>query len=447
MDEQKNIQKSLLQSPRGTRDFYPELMVRQQWLFDLWRTVSLRHGFEEYDGPIFEHLDLYQIKSGDEIVSQLFSFADRGGRNLALRPELTPTLARMVAAKASSLPRPIKWFSIPRLCRAERPQRGRLREFFQWNIDIMGSGDVLADAECIFVALDFLRQIGLGPELVELRVNSRPIVAALLTDAGIGADRHEQFYAILDKFDKLPSEQFDAFAREQKVSQQELMSLKNMLNVPNLAALSDLATSEDSQRELAKLQELHRDLASFGVGDYFVYKPSVVRGLAYYTGIVFEIFDRSAKMRAIAGGGRYDNLISMFGGPAMPACGFGMGDVVLMDLLEDLGKIPSLTPHHPPEFFVIDAEAELFSLALKITGQLRKQNFVADYSPKRQAVGKQLKYADSRRALIVLILGSETRDQNLVTVKNLKTGKQLQIDLERFLENPDQVRNDTADES
>lgn len=435
--DQKNLQ-AALQSPRGTRDFYPDLMVRQQWLFDLWRQTSLRHGFEEYDGPIFEHLDLYQIKSGEEIVSQLFSFEDRGGRNLAIRPELTPTVARMVATKANSLPRPVKWFSIPRLCRAERPQKGRLREFFQWNIDIMGPGDVLADAECMFVALDFLRAAGLGPDLVELRVNSRLIVAALLVDAGIGRERHDLIYTIMDKFEKLSADQFDAFAREQKLTDAELAGLKTILHVPDLAALETLARSEESKAQLAQLQELRRYLDCFGIGDYFVYKPTIVRGLAYYTGIVWEIFDRSAKMRAIAGGGRYDNLISMFGGPQMPAAGFGMGDVVLMDLLEELGKVPALTPHHPPEFFVVDADAELFPLALKITADLRRKNIVADYSPKRQAVGKQFKYAASRQAKFAVVLGAETKAQNLVTIKDLKTGQQSQMNLDSFLANPHQ---------
>ncbi len=431
--------KAILQCPRGTRDFYPDLMVRQQWLFDLWRQTSLRHGFEEYDGPTYEHLDLYKIKSGEGIVSEIFSFEDRGGRDMAIRPELTPTLARMIAARANSLPRPVKWFSIPRTCRAERPQAGRLREFFQWNIDIVGSGDVLADAEVIFVALDFLRQVGLGPDLIEVQVNSRSIVTALLQDAGIDPARHDLLFAVMDKFAKLSAGKFDAYAREQQVTDAELAAVKNILHVPDLSALTSFAKSDQTRIELAKLQELHQYLGHFGVSDYFVYKPTVVRGLAYYTGIVWEIYDRSAKMRAIAGGGRYDNLISMFGGPQMPAAGFGMGDVVLMDLLEETGKIPALTPHHPPEFFVIDADAALFPLALKITAQLRKNNLVADYAPKRQAVGKQFKYADSRQAKFAVILGSETQSQNLVTVKNLKTGQQAQIPLESFLANPRQA--------
>jgi histidyl-tRNA synthetase len=438
MNQSKN-QNSIIQAPRGTRDFYPEDMARLQWLFQQWRDVSLRHGFEEYDGPSFENLDLYTRKSGDEIVSQLFNFEDRGGRSLALRPELTPTLARMIASKANALPRPIKWFSIPRSCRAERPQKGRLREFFQWNIDIVGSSEVLTDAECIFVALDFLRGIGLGPDMIELRVNSRFIVAAILADAGIQADRHEQMFAIMDKYEKLPADKFDAYAREQGVAENELSAVKTILHVPDLAALETLAKSDESKAELAKMQELHHYLDCFGVGDYFVYKPSVVRGLAYYTGIVFEIFDRGAGMRALAGGGRYDNLISLFGGPEMPAVGFGMGDVVLLDLLEETGKLPSLTAHRPPQFFVVDADHELFPLALTLVGKLREKNFVADYAPKRQNVGKQMKYASGRSAQLALILGEETKTDGLIAVKNLVTGEQSQIKIETLLENPEQL--------
>jgi histidyl-tRNA synthetase len=431
--------KAALQAPRGTRDFYPDLMVRRQWLFDLWRRTSLRHGFEEYDGPVFEHLDLYTLKSGEGIVSELFNFEDRGGRHLAIRPELTPTLARMIAAKANALPRPIKWFSIPRLCRAERPQKGRLREFFQWNIDIVGSDEVLADAECMAAALDFLRQVGLGPDLVELRVNSRSIVAALLRDAGVDPARHEQFFTVMDKFDKLSAAEFDAYARDQRLTDAELSAVKNILHVPDLPALVALAKSPETAAEVARLQELHRDLDYFGLGEYFVYKPTVVRGLAYYTGIVWEIFDRGSEMRAIAGGGRYDNLIRMFGGPAMPAVGFGMGDVVLMDLLAERGKIPALTPRHPPDFFLVDADPELFPMVLTLTARLREKGLVADYAPKRQGVGKQLKYADARQAKAAVILGAETRDQNQVTVKDLKTGRQVQVNLNQFLENPAQT--------
>ncbi len=433
------MSKNTFQSPKGTRDYFPELMSRLRWIFDRWRDVSLRHGFEEYDGPIFENLELFQLKSGEEIASQLFNFEDRGGRRLAIRPEITPSLARMVAEKAHSLRVPVKWFSTPRLCRAERPQRGRLREFFQWNIDIIGSDKILADAEGIFVAIDFLRQIGLGPDLVEVQVNSRTITSALLVDSKITAERHEHIFSIMDKYEKLPGETFANYAHEQGLTDTELSSVRNILELPDLDAARDLCRSQESRDELRKLNDLRDYLDAFGIGQYFKYKPSVVRGLAYYTGIVYEIFEKTSKLRAIAGGGRYDHLIKLFGGPELPATGFGMGDVVLLDLLEDLGKMPQITTHRAPEFFLIDAAEEFFPLALRITAALRKQKINAEYSPKRQSFGKQLKFANTRLAACVIIVDEETKANNTVSVKNLKTGQQTKINLDVFLEHPSKI--------
>ncbi len=431
--------KKILQPPKGTRDYYPELMAKLRWIFDTWRNVSIQHGFVEYDGPIFESLELFRIKSGDEIASQLFHFEDRAGRELAIRPEITPTLARMVAQKANSLPRPIKWFSIPRLSRAERPQRGRLREFFQWNIDIVGSDSVLADAECMFVAIDFLRRIGLTSDIIELQVNSRTIISSLLVDANITPDRHEHIFAIMDKYEKLSDRQFDEYAKQQGLSADELSAVKDILTLKDIDAVSSLTKSQESKEELDKLHQLRDYLHAFGIEDYFVYKPSVVRGLAYYTGIVFEIFDKSTKLRAIAGGGRYDHLIKLFGGPDMPATGFGMGDVVLLELLEELDKIPADITRSGLKFFVIDADKQFFNLALKITSELRKKGISADYSSKRQSLGKQLKSANQAGAKFAIIVGQETADENLITIKNLQTSQQQQIKTDEFIAKADEI--------
>jgi len=430
--------RSTFQAPRGTRDFYPQQMAECNWLFDIWRRVSHKHGFEEYDGPLFESLDLYTVKSGQEIVSQLFSFQDRGGRNLALRPEITPTLARMIAARAASLARPIKWFSIPRACRAERPQRGRLREFFQWNIDVVGSDSVLADAECIFVLLDMLRSVGLGPDVVELQVNSRTIVAALLEQAGIGADQHERVFSVIDKYEKLDREQFRKYALDQGLEDGQVGKIMEILEVTDLAATESLVKTDRARAEFQRLTELREYLNRFGVGEYFHYRPDVVRGLAYYTGIVFEVFDRGSKLRAIAGGGRYDHLIRMFGGPAMPAVGFGMGDIVIVELLGDLGRLPQLPTRLPVDFFVIDAETELFDLAVTVAGRIRSAGLSAELSYKRQGLSKQLKQANARYAKTVVILGSETnrKDNAVVTLKNLADGSQHQVPLEAFVSDP-----------
>ncbi len=429
-----------LQPPRGTRDYYPELMAKLRWIFDMWRDVSIRHGFTEYDGPIFENLELFQIKSGEEIASQLFHFEDRGGRALAIRPEITPTLARMIAQKANSLQRPVKWFSIPRLCRAERPQRGRLREFFQWNIDILGNDSVLADAECMFAAIDFLRRIGLDSNIIELQVNSRTIVSSLLSDANIPEQRHEHIFAIMDKYEKLSLCQFEEYAKGQGISPNELSFIKDILSLTDLESVKSLTKSQQSKDELDKLNQLREYLCAFGIEDYFVYRPSVVRGLAYYTGIVFEIFDKSAKLRAIAGGGRYNHLIKLFGGPDMPATGFGMGDVVLLELLEELDKIPNCPNIGKAKFFIIDADKELFNLALKITAKLREKDISATYSVKRQSIGKQLKSANQNNAQFAVIIGQETMTDNVVTIKNLQTSEQQQMKLDDFLAKANEIQ-------
>jgi len=440
---QPDKRRRTFQGPRGTRDFYPQLMAERNWLFDRWRAISSKHGFEEYDGPMFEHLDLYTVKSGDEIVSQLFSFQDRGRRDLALRPEITPTLARMIAARAPSLPRPVKWFSIPRTCRAERPQRGRLREFFQWNIDIIGSESVLADAECIFVLLDFLRSLGLGPNVVELQVNSRTIVAALLEQAGLKPDRHEQVFSVIDKYDKLAGEQFHDYARDQGISAGEIAEIIAILQIDDLKAMEHLVRTPEARAELDRLRELRGYLDGFGVGEYFRYRPDVVRGLAYYTGIVFEVFDRGSKLRAIAGGGRFDNLIAMFGGPTMSAVGFGMGDVVLLELLDEMGMVPEIAPSGAPDFFVIDADKQMFDLAVRIVGAARSAGLGAELSYKRCGLSKQLKQANARGAKAAVILGAETKDNARVTVKDLTAGTQTQVDLSAFLSNPAGFTSDT----
>lgn len=428
--------KADFQAPRGTRDFYPEHMARLNWLFDHWRQVSRRHGFEEYEGPLYEHLELYTVKSGEGIVSELFSFQDRGERDLAIRPEITPTLARMIAAKAAALPRPIKWFSMPRACRAERPQRGRLREFFQWNVDVLGSESVLADAECIFVMLDFLRTVGLGPDLVEVQVNSRTIVGALLEQEGVSPDRHERVFTVMDRYQKLEPDAFREFVLSQGFTDVDFDLITRIIRIPDLDAMKDLVKSDQAKCEFDRLNELKGYLDHFGVGDYFRYRADVVRGLAYYTGIVFEVFDRGSKLRAIAGGGRYDNLIRLFNGPDMPAVGFGMGDPVLMELLADLKLLPETDGAQGPQVFVIDADAEMFQTALEMVGRLRMRGIAAEMSYKRQAVGKQFKQAASRCARTAVVLGRETREQKLLTIKNLDDGTQSQVDLEKFLEDP-----------
>ena len=415
---------------KGTRDFYPDQMALRNYLTETWRKVSLRNGFVEFDGPVLEYLDLFNVKSGQEIASQLFSFTDRGGRALAMRPEITPTLARMVDARINSLPRPIKWFSVPRLFRAENPQKGRLREFFQWNIDIIGSDDVLADAECIFTAVDCLREMKLTADDVTVRIGSRPLTVAALRRAGVNDSTMESALAALDKRPKVSPDAFAEMAVAAGIPADSLGELCAFQDAENLSAVTaSLGGADEVNEEIGKLESLMGYLGSMGVGDYCRLDFNIVRGLAYYTGIVYEIFDAAGSLRAGAGGGRYDNLLNLFGGPEVGATGFGMGDAVLEILLAEKGKLPDLAGGL--DCFVIDGEAGLLDKVLEVVGRLRQGGIAADFSAKRQVLGKQLKEANRRNARYAVILRADT-----VSVKNLATGEQTDVPIGEFLENP-----------
>ncbi len=419
---------------KGTRDFYPPEMAVRNWIIDGWRRVSRRNGFVEYDGPIFEYLQLYTQKSGDEIAGQLFSLQDRGGRDLAIRPEITPTLARMVNQQVNALPRPIKWFSAPRLCRAENPQKGRLREFFQWNIDIIGSDDMLADAESIYTAVDYLRSVGLTADDIEARISSRAMLAELLKDQGFAEDQLDKVYVLLDKRPKLNAQDFEKLVSEQlpdPVQRERMMTIQGL---KSLDEIEPLASSERAKKALDDLRQVFNYLDLMGVGAYCRFDISIVRGLAYYTGPVFEIFDKSATLRAICGGGRYDNLLAGLGGQEMPATGFGMGDVVLEILLQEKGLLGRIEDRL--DFFVIDAAAGLFEEAVRLVSELRAMGYSTGMSYKRQNMKKQMKQASGQNARFVVILGQETLDEQKVTVKDMEKGEQQSILLADFLKSP-----------
>ncbi len=421
-----------IQPVKGTRDFYPEQMRLRNYITDAWRRVSLRNGFEEYDAPIFEYLDLFTIKSGEEIAEQLFSFTDRGERNLAIRPEITPSLARMVNAKINSLPRPIKWFSIPRLCRAERPQKGRLREFFQWNIDIIGSDDVLADAECIFVCVDFLREIGLTPQDVQVRIGSRPLTVAMLK--GLGVSDIDKALPVLDKRPKVSDEDFRKLTAAAGLTDSQTDAICRFQDAKSVdairAELGGAAGNVENAENIEKLERLFSLLKIMGASEYCTLDMKIVRGLAYYTGIVYEVFDAGESLRAVAGGGRYDNLLEVLGGPKVGATGFGMGDVVLGILLDEKGKIPPEALAGTLDYFVIDGEDGLFEKVIELTGTLRARGFSTDYSVKRQNTGKQLKEADKRNAKKAVII----RSGGQLAVKDLKTGNQADMTIADFMD-------------
>lgn len=419
-------------SVKGTRDFYPDDMAVRNWIIDGWKKVSVRNGFEEYDGPIFEYLKMYQIKSGDEIVEQLFTLKDRGGRDLAIRPEITPTLARMVNERISSLPRPIKWFSVPRLCRAERPQKGRLREFFQWNIDIIGVDDVLADAEVIFCAVDYLQEVGLTANDIVVKISSRKMLAALLQVIGFAEGELDGLYAVLDKRGKVPGDVFEQMLSEKVCDESKykkvlaLMDVKSVEQIGKLLQLSDTAGAA-----VDELKRLFENLNVMGVEGFCEFDIGIVRGLAYYTGIVFEIYDKGSELRAIGGGGRYDDLLKQFGGPAIPATGFAMGDCVLGILLEEKGLLQRQLSTPKLDYFVAFVDEKFFKEALGVTAKLRRGGQSADFDYKGAKLGKQLKQASERNARKCIIIGEEFKDKKLV-VKDMVTGEQQLVEVNKF---------------
>lgn len=414
-----------IQSPPGMRDFYPDEMRLQNWLFDQWRGVSRSFGFEEYEGPIFEFLDLYTIKSGEGIVSELFNFEDRGGRRFAIRPEMTPTLARMVAARANALARPIKWFSIPRMCRAEKPQKGRLREFFQWNLDILGTEDFLSDAEVIAAGVELLRRVGLTPADATVRISSRPVTAGLLEHLGIAASEQEPAYGMIDRMEKLGEEEFGRRWNERYggiVPAERLSAYLKALSEADFIAGVSGKVSDEVRDQVVGMRDRLRDL---GVEEFCRFDATIVRGLAYYTGTVFEIHARKGGLRAIAGGGRYDNLTGLLDGPNVPGIGFGMGDAPLIELLRETGKLPALA--NEIDAFVIDADESLFPVVLEIVGGLRRWGLSADFSYKRGGVGKQMKQAAVRGARYAVIVGEEWKARRVVGLKDMKKQEQREV--------------------
>ena len=419
------------QAPKGTRDFYPSDLAVRRHIEQAWRSASIDCGFDEVEGPTFEHLELYTAKSGEGIVNELFSFRRAGGENdYALRPEFTPTLARMVAARAGSLPVPVKWFAIPNMFRAERPQRGRLREFVQWNIDTCGVEGAATDIDVIAVAILALERLGLTPADVQVRLSHRVAIARMLGALGVAAERTGDAMTLLDRRDKLKPEEFAQRAEALGLSADGVARFDaaaratQRLSDPVSALAARIGVSAD---EFASLDEVRAAADRAGILEWCSVDVGIVRGLAYYTGTVFEVHEVSGAERAVAGGGRYDGLVELFGGPKMPACGFGMGDVVLANVLRDRKLLPedgaALLPR--PDAFVISAGGELAESELpRLLMRLRRAGLHARSSAKAtRNVGKLLGDAGKARARFAVILGAELAEGS-VALKDLDAGTQ-----------------------
>jgi len=408
-------------SPKGTRDFYPEDMSLQNRLFSVWRETALLFGFEEYEGPAFEHVELFTRKSGDEIVKQLYNFKDKSDRELALRPEITPTLARMIAAKGNSLKKPVKWFSIPRVFRYERMQRGRLREFFQFNLDIVGEASVSAEAEIVAASVQTLKGFGLSPADFRVCVNSRRLMKEMLMASGIAEARLDAAYAILDRRSKVEPGVLSEMYKEASFSENDIRAIEDIFSLTSLQAIRGrFAQSQGVDAAAKELEDFFGLIKNYGISECVIYDSSIVRGLAYYTGIVFEIFDTGKTLRAIAGGGRYDSLVALFDGEETPAVGFGMGDAVIAELLKEKGLIPSYTKQ--TKVYIVNFNKESLAPAIETAALLRSNRIETEFALKPQSPKKQMETAQAAR--YVLFVGGEEWDKGQIKIKDMKSGEE-----------------------
>ncbi|HUG41454.1 MAG TPA: histidine--tRNA ligase [Longimicrobiales bacterium] len=416
------------QSLPGFRDFFPADHAAWRHIQLAWRLTAQRYAFEEYDGPPLESLELYVEKSGDEIVEQLYAFEDKGGRQVALRPEMTPTLARMVGEHGRSLPKPIRWFSMPQLFRYERTQRGRLREHFQWNVDIIGEEDIAADAEVLAVALDGLSALGLGTEDIVARVNDRRLLEALLLRAGVARESLGGAYAAIDKMSREGADRTRDRLRQDAGLDGPVVERVLALFEHDLAGLR-AAHAEDPAvaAELDRLERYFTLLDEMGWSAHVQFDPRIVRGLAYYTGTVFEIFDRRGELRAICGGGRYDDLLSAVSDLRLPAVGFGMGDVVLGELLRERQLLPTAPPG--PDYCIITITEGERPLMRRIAGSLRRRGHSVSYTLRQVAVGKQFKDGNARGAREAIVLGPDEVAAGVAVVRGMDTGAERRMGL------------------
>ncbi len=418
----------------GFRDFYPEDFAIRAHIVRTWREVAERYGFQEYDGPPLEPVELYIEKSGPEIVQQLYNFADKGGREVSLRPEMTPTLARMVGARAGGMRKPIKWFSVPQLFRYERQQRGRLREHFQLNLDIVGEPDVAADAELVAAAIDMLRAFGLTREDFVARVSDRRLLRALLLHTQVPEERLTLVYNIVDKLEREPRETTaQRLAGEAGLGPTTVEEVLAIFRHRDFEAVRDAyGGTEEIAGEIARMREFFDHLEAMGLLPFVRFDLSVVRGLAYYTGIVFELFDARGELRAICGGGRYDDLLRVVSGTDLPALGFGMGDVVLRELLADRGLLADLT--RTIDYYLIAVGREQRPDLLRLAHRLRDTGRRVEYGFRQQGVGKQLRAASAAGAQKAVILGPEELAEGVVVVRALGSGEEIRLPLERLVE-------------
>jgi len=407
---------SKIQSVKGTREFYPEQMALRNFIYEKVGAASRSFGYQEWDAPFIESIDLYAAKSGEELVKkQSFTFTDRSGDFVTLRPELTPSLARMIAAKQGELTFPVRWWSFGPFWRYEQPQKGRSREFFQWNIDMLGVSSPEADAELIAVGATFLRSVGLNPGQATIYVNNRRLIDSQFDALDIPQEKRLEVSNMVDRRSKMESVKWDAYVLDSGLLQAQLDGLKNIL------ADFDLWKKND------ELVRLFAALDALGVKDYVKFDPNIMRGLLYYTGTVFEAFETSGSVkRAILGGGRYDNLLADVGGQPLSGVGFAMGDVVMGIVLQEKGLLPEFTPS-PAQLLVTIFDESLMKESFSLAAELRLAGLNVLCYPEPVKLQKQFKFADKMKARVVLTVGPDEAANARVSVKNLINGEQVTV--------------------
>ena len=399
-----------LQPVKGTRDFFPDEMRLRNWLFEVWRNVSEQAGFEEYDTCVLEHEELYVRKTGDEISKQLYSFEDKGGRRLSLRPEMTPSLARLVLQQEKSLSFPIKWFSMPQCFRYERMTKGRRREHFQWNADIIGQHEVVAEAEILMLLISACESMGLSTNDFRVFINDRRILNAILSQINVPQVLHSEVMVIMDKRDKIPPEALLKMLEEIRMTTKQVGQLNEYLSKSDLEELRENLKNTEGIEELQHLMKL---METAGYKNYLQFDISIVRGLSYYTGAVFEVNSPEKQHRAICGGGRYDSLLSTYGGETVPAVGFGFGDIVVLDVLKELERFPELP--RKLDYTIIPFANEQIGTALKIAGELRLQGSTVDCNFSMKKMKKMMQQAhESGAAKAILLFPDELSDDKVV---------------------------------
>jgi histidyl-tRNA synthetase len=406
---------------KGTRDFFPEQKFVQDYMFNVWESIAKKFSYENFDGPMLEPAKLWQMKSGDEIPEQMYVLDDKAGRKLAIRPELTPTLARMIAEKQKSIIKPIRWYSIARCWRYEQPQSGRLREFFQLNVDCLGSDSMQLDAEVIATAVEIMKSFDLDEKDFYVRIGNRKLIESMIISSGINKSQLKDVSRLIDKLEKIGEKTFILSLKDLDIEKETAEKLLDLLKIKEIDEIDEDSLDEDGKQGLKEIKELLKLISYYGMKKYAEFDASIMRGFDYYTSTVFEVYDRDKKLRAIAGGGRYDNLVLDFGGEKMPGVGYGMGDVVLELFLKEKKKIPEYRKEL--DYYVAVLNENCLEYAMKVAIKLREK-YKVELEILGRNISKQFNYADKIKAENVIIIGDDEVKNNFVKIKNLKTGKE-----------------------